>query len=117
MTNALRFDYQQWKAKDRWRSDNAHFQEGPPSVLLSVFPITTTHTLNINRNDYIPSDLRDLEDQKSWIFVDTHFHEGARSVSLSVFPIKADNTLIINRNDHIALELSDIQDQKLLTLH
>jgi len=65
MTNASRFDYQWWKAKNRCHSIDAHLNEGARSVSLYVFPIKAANTLIINRNDHIASDLADLQDQQS----------------------------------------------------
>jgi len=65
MMDASGVDYQWLKAKNHWRSIDAHFYEGAQSVLLSSFPVKAANTLIIHRNNHIAFDLPDLQDQKS----------------------------------------------------
>jgi len=64
MTNASRFDYQWWKAKNRWRSIDAHFHAGARSMSLYFVPMKAANTFIIYRNDHIALDLPDLQDKK-----------------------------------------------------
>ena len=65
MTNASRFDFQWWQAKNCWRSIVSHFHEGARSISRSVFPIQAANKLIITRNDHIASGIPNLQDQKS----------------------------------------------------
>jgi len=64
-TGALLFDYPWLKAKNDWRSVDAHFHERAQSVSLSAFLITAADALIIYRNDQTTFELLDLQDQTS----------------------------------------------------
>jgi len=51
--------------KIRWRSVDAHFQNGEVTVLLSVLPINTANMFVLNGRDQINTELPYLQDQKS----------------------------------------------------
>jgi len=65
MTDESCFDYQWWKAQDRWHLIDACSHKGARSVLPSYFPIKAANTLIIDMNNHIAFDLPNLQDQIS----------------------------------------------------
>jgi len=59
ITDASRFDYPWWKAKNCWHSVDAHFHDGAGNVAPSRSQIKAANTLIMHSNDQIASELPD----------------------------------------------------------
>jgi len=117
MTNASRFDFPRWKAKDCWCAVEAHFDNGAgtmsPSLFLQMRPIlwlciVTTKSL-LNYMTY--------KTNIHWGSVDVHFQNGSGSVWLSLLHIQPAGTSFMTGRNQSPLGLPMKQDSKLLTFH
>jgi len=107
MTDASRFDYPWWQAKNCWRSVDAHFHDGAGNVALSLLPIKAANTLNMHSNDQIACELPDLQDQKSLTLRWHSFSElGRERVALS-FAWKASQYHIYESPQPIATQITN----------
>jgi len=85
ITDALHFDYPWWKARNGWRSVDAHLHDGAGNVPLSLFPTKLANTMIMHCNDQIASELPDIQKQKSLMLRGCSYSEwGRERVTLPV---------------------------------
>jgi len=88
LTTKLRFYYLTYRTKNRWRSVDAHFQDGAGRVFLTLLSIKDANTLIMCIHYQVAFLLPDLQDQKSWTLRGRSFSRCGRERVVFFFPYK-----------------------------
>ena len=107
------FTYRTYKTTNRWRSVDAHFQDGAGSLILLFVIWKAANTSYMNGcNQSAPR----CTAKNRWRCVEAHFQNRAVIVCFTLLPRKAASMLVMDSSDHVTIHSPYLQVWKLLTL-